>query len=173
MGHNGLFPLVSVREGLVFTGFWWEGLVSAGFGSFQVVSAGFGSFRFLVITIRSSSQRNCLVLIYSTPNTLCYTLSFNVSMLLLRAAWKTLETAAIFQNVRRAVNKLSFPNNRNSYGRRSSWRILVIGSECLTKDTAISEKCQQNVSKIAQCHEYRLPSAAINLCFPLLEKEIK
>ena len=50
MGHNGLFPLVSVREGLVFTGFWWEGLVSAGFGSFHVVSAGFGSFRFLVIT---------------------------------------------------------------------------------------------------------------------------
>ena len=112
-------------------------------------------------SIRSSSQRNCLVLIYSTPNTLCYTLSFNVSVLLLRATWKTSETAAIFQNVRRTVNKLSFPNNRNSYGRRSSWRILVIGSECLTKDTAISQKCQQNVSKIAQRHEYRLPWAAI------------
>ena len=49
-GPNDLFPLVSVREGLVSAGFWWEGLVSAGFGSFQVVSAGFGSFRFLVIT---------------------------------------------------------------------------------------------------------------------------
>ena len=47
---SGLFPLVSVREGLVSVSIWWEGLVSAGFGSFQVVSAGFGSFRFLVIT---------------------------------------------------------------------------------------------------------------------------
>ena len=50
MGRNGLFPLVSVREGLVSASFWWEGLVSAGLGSFQVVSAGFRSFRFLVIT---------------------------------------------------------------------------------------------------------------------------
>ena len=37
----------------------------------------------------------------------------------------------------------------------------VIGSEYLTKDTAVSQKCQQNVSKIAQRHEYKLPSAAI------------
>ena len=58
------------------------------------------------------------------------------------------------------VNKLSFPNNWNSYGSRSSWRIVVIGSECLTKNTAVSQKCQQNVSKIAQRHEYMLPSAA-------------
>ena len=55
LGRNGLFPLVSVREGLVSTGFWWEGLVSAGFGSFQVVSAGFESFRFLVITLMQVS----------------------------------------------------------------------------------------------------------------------
>ena len=50
MGGSGLFPLVSVREGLISVSIWWEGLVSAGFGSFQVVSAGFRSFRFLVIT---------------------------------------------------------------------------------------------------------------------------
>ena len=62
---------------------------------------------------------------------------------------------------RLTVNKLSFPNNWNSYGSRSSWRIVVIGSECLTKNTAVSQKCQQNVSKIAQRHEYRLPSATI------------
>ena len=69
----------------------------------------------------------------------------------------TLEIAAIFQNVRRerlAVNKLSFPNNRSSYVRR-------LLTEYLTKDTAVSQKCQQNVSKIAQRHEYKLPSAAI------------
>ena len=59
------------------------------------------------------------------------------------------------------VNKLSFPNNWNSYGSRSSWRIVVIGSDCLTKNTAVWQKCQQNVSKIAQRHDYRLPSAAI------------
>ena len=142
----------------------------------------------------NSSQRNCLVLIYSTPNTLCYTLSFDMSVLLLRAACKTSEIAAIFQNVKRTVrtlshlpfpeyiiyiyyilsecslrltvSKLSFPNNWNSYGSRSSWwwRIVVIGSECLTKNTAVSQKCQQNVSKIAQRHEYRLPSAATILC---------
>ena len=51
LGRNGLFPLVSVKEGLVSAGLWWESLVSAGFGLFQVVSAGFGSFPFLVITM--------------------------------------------------------------------------------------------------------------------------
>ena len=35
----------------------------------------------------------------------------------------------------------------------------MIGSECLTKDASISQKCQQNVSRIAQRHEYRLSSA--------------
>ena len=51
LGHSGLFPLVSVREGLVSASFWWEGLVSVSFGSFRVVSADFGSFRILVITL--------------------------------------------------------------------------------------------------------------------------
>ena len=36
----------------------------------------------------------------------------------------------------------------------------VIGSEYLTKDTAVSQKCQQNVSKIAQRHDYKLALAA-------------
>ena len=54
MACFGLFRLVSVREGLVLAGFWWERLVSAGFGLFQVVLAGFGSFRFLVITRKSA-----------------------------------------------------------------------------------------------------------------------
>ena len=110
------------------------------------------------------------MLIYSTPNTLCCTLSFNVSVLLLRAACQTSEIAAIFQNVKRerlTVNKLSFPNNWNSYGSRSSRRIVVIGSECLTKNAAVSQKCLQNVSKITQRHEYRLPSAAV------IDKEVK
>ena len=31
----------------------------------------------------------------------------------------------------------------------------VIGSEYLTKDTAVSQKCQQNISKSAQRHEYK------------------
>ena len=57
---------------------------------------------------------------------------------------------------RLAVNKLSFPNNRSSYVRR-------LLTEYLTKDTAVSQKCQQNVSKIAQRHEYKLPSAAMTL----------
>ena len=65
LGRNGLFPLVSVREGLVSAGFWWEGLVSAGFGSFQVVSGGFGSFRFLVITLIIHGLLNGLQLICS------------------------------------------------------------------------------------------------------------
>ena len=52
-----------MREGLVFTGFWWEGLVSAGFGSFQVVSAGFGSFRFLVITQLTDLQIEAQILV--------------------------------------------------------------------------------------------------------------
>ena len=55
---------------------------------------------------------------------------------------------------RLAVNKLSFPNNRSSYVRR-------LLTEYLTKDTAVSQKCQQNVSKIAQLYECKLPSAAI------------
>ena len=69
-------------------------------------------------SIRSGSQQNCLVLIYSTPSILCHTLSFNVSVLLLRAACKTSEIAAIFQSVREllTVNKLSFPSNWSSYG---------------------------------------------------------
>ena len=69
-----------------------------------------------------------------------------------------MEIAAIFSEreengERLAVNKLSFPNNRSSYVRR-------LLTEYLTKDTAVSQKCQQNVSKIAQRHEYKLPSAA-------------
>ena len=47
----------------------------------------------------------------------------------------------------------------------------LICSEFLTKDTTISQKCQENVSKIAQRHEYRLPSAATNkhlTCFAVI-----
>ena len=35
----------------------------------------------------------------------------------------------------------------------------VIGLEYLTKYTAVLQKCQHNVSKIAQRHKYKLPSA--------------
>ena len=57
-----------------------------------------------MIPCLNSSQRNCLVIIYSTPNTLCYTLSFNMFVLLLRAACKTSEIAAIFQNMKRTFD---------------------------------------------------------------------
>ena len=81
-------------------------------------------------------------------------------VLLLRAAYKTLGVEAIFQIVRRTSgrNKLSFSNDRNSYGRRLS---MIIGPEYFSKDTTISQKCQENVSKITQRHEHRLPSTAI------------
>ena len=67
---------------------------------------------------------------------------------------------------RLTVNKLSFPNNWSFYGSRSSWRIVVIGSECLTKNTAVSQKCQQNRSTPRNL--YRLPSAAITPYFDAL-----
>ena len=50
-------------------------------------------------------------------------------------------------------------------------------TEYLTKDTAVSQKSQQNISKIAQRHEYKLPSAAMNIghifrCYRQLKQKI-
>ena len=115
----------------------------------------------LMASIRSSSQRNCPVLIYSTPNTLFYTLSFNVSVLLLRAACKTSEIAAIFQNVNvwlsisclfQTIGTLTEADRRGAL----SWLVQNVSQRIPQ-----FHKCQQNVSNITQRHEYRLPSAAI------------
>ena len=57
---------------------------------------------------------------------------------------------------RLAVNKLSFPNNRSSYVRRSSMSLVQNMSQRIPQ-------FHKNVSKIAQRHEYKLPSAAINI----------
>ena len=87
------------------------------------------------------------MLIYGTPNNVMIHIKLQrPPVLLLRAAYKTLEVAAIFQNLQSELLRKKI--------------VDVISSVCLTKDTAVPQKCQQNVSKIAQRHEYRLSSAA-------------
>ena len=127
--------------------------------------------RSLMASVWSSSQRSCLVLIYS-KYVMLYTLSFDVrllSVLSLCAAYKTLELSCshFSEREKNVWPSISCLSKQSELLRKKI--VDVIGSECLTKDTAVSQKCQQNVSKIAQRHEYRLPSVAISRNWPVCQ----
>ena len=114
--------------------------------------------------IRSSSERNCLVLLYYKYVMLHIKLQ-RPSVLLLRAACciQNFEDAAIFQNVSGQVRRMSTSSSISCLFQiietltrsRSDWFRMSHKGYC--NFTKTSTKRQQN----SQSHEYRLPLAAI------------